>query len=170
MLGGQDPVVVTGATPHRLHPMKGWPQTHRRTDVEEPTTKFWDRKVVDGTEPLAKATPAGRPITIKIQSKIIRATHLVIPQNDASLMRAIFSLLFHTCARIGEMVSFNRQPRLAVLAQNVHLEENLISVTFMSFKHHRGCMPETRVMQASRVLQACPAMLIQHYAKSRPGA
>ncbi len=151
--------------PQTLHPMKGWPQT----DVEEPITKFWVRKVVDGAGPLATATPARIPITIKIRGKIIRAAHLAIPQHDASLMRAIFSLAFHASARIEEMVSFNRQPRLAVLAQHVHLEENRILVTFMSFKHHRGCMQETRVLQAS-ITEVCPAVLIQNYAKLRPGA
>ncbi len=95
------------AMPQTLHPMKGWPQTHTRTYVQEPTTKFWNRKVVDGAGPPAKAIPARRPITIKIWGKIIRVTHLVIPENDASLMRAIFSLVFHACACIGETVSFN---------------------------------------------------------------
>ncbi len=51
LLGGPDLVEVTGATPQILYPMKGWPQKHRRTDVEEPTTKFWVRKVVDGAGP-----------------------------------------------------------------------------------------------------------------------
>ncbi len=92
-------------------------------------------------------------------TKIIGEAHLAMPQHDAYLTRAIFSLAFHACAHIGEMVSSNRQPGLAVLAQNVHLGENQISVTFMSFKHHKGCMPDTRVLQASG-REASLAMLI----------
>ncbi len=139
------------------------------TDVDDPTTKFLVREVVDVAGPQAKAIPAQRPITIKIRGKIIRAALLVIPQHNASLMRAIFSLAFQACARIGEMVSSNRQPRVAVLAQYVHLEGNQTLITFTSFKHHRGRMPEKRVLQAS-AREACLAMLIQNYAKSRPGA
>ncbi len=120
--------------------------------------------MVDVAGPQSKATPAQRPITIKIHGKIIGAALLAIPQHNASLMRAIFSLAFHACARIGEMVSSNRQPQLAVLAQNVHLEENQILITFTSFKHHKGCMPETRVLHASGT-EACLVMLIRNYAK-----
>ncbi len=82
-----------------------------------------------------------------------------MPQHDASLMRAILSMAFHACTRIGEMVSSNRQPWLAVLAQNVHLGENQISVIFTSFKYHKGRIPETRVLQASG-REACLAMMI----------
>ncbi len=77
------------------------------------------------------------------------AAQLAMPWYEASLMRTIFSLAFHACDRIGDTVSSNRQPQHAVQAQNVHLGEGQISLTFTSFKHHRGNIPETRILQAS---------------------
>ncbi len=51
--GWVDPVEVIGSTPQTLHPMEGWPWTYRISDVEEPTTKFLVRKVVDRVGPQA---------------------------------------------------------------------------------------------------------------------
>ncbi len=97
---------------------------HKIVDVEDPKTKFWVRKVMDAAGSQAKATPTRRTITMEILGMIIKAAQLAMRWYDAYLMRAIFSLAFHACARIGEMVSSNGQPQHAVQAQKVKLGES----------------------------------------------
>ncbi len=81
--------------------------THKMADVEDPTTKFWVRKVIDAAGSKTNATPAQRHITMEILGRIIRAAQLAMPWYEASLLRAIILLAFHSCACIGEMVSSN---------------------------------------------------------------
>ncbi len=89
---------------------------HKLADEDYPTAKFWVRKVVDAAGLGASAPRVKRPITLEILKKILWAANRVLAEFDASLMRAIFSLAFHACARIGEMVSSNGKPQHAVLA------------------------------------------------------
>ncbi len=87
---------------------------------------------------------------------------------EASLMRAIFSVAFHACARIGEMVCSNGQPKHAILAQNVCLGSDQVAVTFVSFKHHKGGTPVSRMLWATSK-EVCPARLLTEYAAIRQG-
>ncbi len=92
---------------------------------------------------------------MEILGMIIMAAQLVMQWYDASLMRAIFSLAFHTCKCIEEMVSFNGQLQHAVQAQNVQLGESRIYVTFTFFKHHRRNTPETMGLSGEAVMKLC---------------
>ncbi len=107
-------------------------------------------------------------VCVSTWGAIISATHLIMPHYDASLMKAIFSIAFHACECIGEVVSSNGQPQHAILAQNVHCKDGRISVTFTSFTHHRGPMPETRVLQAANG-EVYPARPVWAYSSLRPG-
>ncbi len=79
-----------------------------------------------------------KPITLWILHKLVITTQSDMPCYGASLMRAIFSMAFHACARICEMVCSNWQPQHAIFAHNVILGPGQVAVTFISFKHHRG--------------------------------
>ncbi len=92
---------------------------HKLADEEDPTAKFWVTKVVEAACAQAAAPRVKRPSTLEILEKILQAANLVLPEFDASLMRAVFSLAFQACTRIGEMVSSNGQPQHAILAQNL---------------------------------------------------
>ncbi len=83
-------------------------------------------------------------------------------------MRAVFSLAFHACARIWEMVSSNGQPQHAVLAQNVAFRAREVSIAFVSFKHHKGNVPEIRILCGASP-DVCPSAMLRDYAKHRPG-
>ncbi len=74
-------------------------------------------------------------------------------------MRTFFSLDFHACARIGEMVSSNGQPKHAVLAQNMAIRARDVSIDFVFFKHHKGNAPETRIMQLTSP-DVCPSAML----------
>ncbi len=83
-------------------------------------------------------------------------------------MRAIFSMAFHACARIGEMACSNGQQQHAILAQNVCLGSDQVAATFVSFKHHRGVTPLTRMLLET-CREVCPARLLTEYSTIRPG-
>ncbi len=93
---------------------------------------------------------------------------LSLPSYDTSLMRAVFSLCFHACARIGEMVCSNGLATHAILAQNVAIWWREVSITFSSFKHHKGSTPITRMFQGP-TSDVCPAHLLRAYTLVRPG-
>ncbi len=80
-------------------------------------------------------------------------------------MRAVFSLAFHVCAHIGEMVSPNGEPKHEILAQNTATRAREVSVAFMFIKQHKG-MHQRREsckgqVQMSDPLQCSETMLRQ---------
>ncbi len=122
---------------------------HRMADMADPTTKFWVKKVVDAVGSQANMSSPHKPITLRILHKLVTAAQAEMPEYEAPLMRAIVSMAFHACARIGEIVCSNGQPQHAMLAQNVIVGPVQVAVTFISFKHHKGRAPVTRVLQAA---------------------
>ncbi len=92
---------------------------HKLVDEDDLTAKFWVRKVVNAAGTRASKPRVKCPITLEILKKILWGANLVLAEFDASLMREAFSLAFHACSHIGEMVSSNSQTQHAILAQNV---------------------------------------------------
>ncbi len=74
---------------------------HKLADEDDPTAKFWVRKVVDVAGTMASTPRVKRPITLEILKKILWAANLVLADFYASLMRAVCSLALHACAHIG---------------------------------------------------------------------
>ncbi len=66
------------------------------------------------------------------------------------------------------MVSSNGQPQHAFLEQNVVFRVREVSITFVSFKQHKGNAPETRILLGAS-LEVCPSAMLKDYAKHRPG-
>ncbi len=122
---------------------------HRMAYMAHPTTKFWVKKVEDPAVSQAKTSTPCKPITLRILHKLVTATQLDMPEYEATLMRAIFSMAFHTCARTGEMVCSNGQPKHPILTQNVVIGPGQVAITSICFKHHRDGAPVTRVLQAA---------------------
>ncbi len=141
---------------------------HKLADKDDPTAKFWVRKVVDAAGSTASTPRVKRPIILEILKMILWAANWVLADFEASLMRAVFSLAFHACARIGEMVSSNGQPKYSVLAQNVAVRASKVSIAFVSFKHHKGYAPETRILRGASP-DVYPSVKLRDYAKHRPG-
>ncbi len=63
-------------------------QKDKLADEEDPTAKFWVRKVVNASTPKVK-----HPSILEKQKKILWAAYLVLAELNASLMRAVFSLV-----------------------------------------------------------------------------
>ncbi len=89
---------------------------HKLADLVDPTVKFWVKKVVDAAGTQAKKPTTRKPITLTILDKNIQVACWALPRYNASLMRVVFSLALHACARMGEMISSNGQPQHAVMA------------------------------------------------------
>ncbi len=130
--------------------------THKLADVDDPTTRFWVQKVIKAAGSGAQGRAPRQPITLEILRKITHMAQLSLPSYDISLMRVVFSLCFHACSRIGEMVSSNGLATHAILAQNVAIRGREVSITFSSFKHHKGSTPVTRTFQGA-TSDVCPA-------------
>ncbi len=141
---------------------------HKLADEDDLTAKFWVRKVVDAAGTSASTPRVKHPITQELLKKIFSTANLVLAEFDASLMRTVFSLVFHACAHIGDMVSSNGQPQHAILAQNVAIRASQVSVAFLSFKHHKGNAPETRILRGVSP-DVCPSAMLRDYAKHRTG-
>ncbi len=82
---------------------------HIISDISDPTTKFWGTKVVDAAGSHARKSARRKPITLQILHKLVAAARWERMEYEESLMRAIFTVAFHACARIGEMVCSNGQ-------------------------------------------------------------
>ncbi len=140
---------------------------HKPADEDAPTAKFWVRKVMDAAGLAASSPRVKRQITLEILKKILWAANRILVEFDKSLMRAVFSLAFHACTRIVEMVSFKGQSQHAVLVQNMVFRAREVSIAFVSFKHHKGNEPETRILQGASP-DVCPSAMLRDYAKHRP--
>ncbi len=127
---------------------------------EEDRTK----KVVNAAGTRASTPRVKHPIILEKLKKILWAANLVLAEFNASLMRAVFSLAFHVCAHIGEMVSPNDEPQHTILAQNMAIRASEVSVAFMFFKHQKGNAPETRILQGATP-DVCPSAMLRHYAQ-----
>ncbi len=139
---------------------------HKLADKDDLTTKFRVRKVVNAAGTRASIPRVKCPITLEILNKILWAANLILVEFDASLMRGVFSLAFHACTHMGEMVSFNGQPQHAILVQNVAIQASEVSATFVLFKNHKGNAQEMRILQgASPVVY--PSAMFRDYAKHR---
>ncbi len=111
---------------------------HKLADEYDPTAKFLVRKMVDVGGSGAPAPRVKRPIKLEILKKILWAANRVLAEFDASLMRAVFSLAFHACALIGEMVSSYGQSHHAVLAQKVAFRAKEVFITFVEVRRAGG--------------------------------
>ncbi len=141
--------------------------SHKLADVDDPTTRFWVWNVIKPAGSRAQCKAPRRPITLEILRKITHLSQLSLLSYDASLMRAVFSLCFHVCARIGEMVCSNGLATHAILAQNVTIRGREVSITFSSFKHHKGSTTVIRTFQGA-TSDVCPAQLLRAYSLVRP--
>ncbi len=118
--------------------------------MDDPTTKFWVKKVIDAAGLQAVTSIPCKPITLWILHKLVTTAWWDVQDYEASLTRAIFSMAFHACARIGEVMCSNGQPQHVILAQNVVIGTGQLEVTFISFKLHGGCPSHQSVARSQR--------------------
>ena len=141
---------------------------HKVAGFQDPTSKFWIKKIAEVAGANAEPKISRKPITLAILERLLETAKTAFTPYEACLMRAVFGITFHACARVGEMVTSNGQDQHAILAQHAQIKGDKVIISFVSFKHHKGNTPEVRVLHGlgQGVL---PSTLLKEYAHIRPG-
>ena len=130
---------------------------HKISGVPDPTSDFLIRKLLQG---LSKSNPSSDhrlPITFPLLQTIISSsTQVTSSPYEASLLPAMYSLMFHAFLRIGEVTTSPHNIQLHQVSVQSH-----ITLVFTSFKHHHG-PPFTLIIPPSQST-SCPVSLLSTY-------
>ena len=143
---------------------------HKLAGFPDPADTFLLRKLRDGIARNAPSREPRRAMTLELLNEMV-AYLSQSRRADANLYSAIFSLAFHLCARIGELVVSNGSTHHALRVDQVSiLKKNetpvSLQVTFRSYKHKQDKGQVVRLVSATKG-QACPVGLLVRYLSGR---
>ena len=140
---------------------------HKLSSLPDPMEHFLVKKCLAGVRHLASTSDSRLPITITMLQSMLGAAFKVVSSDYyIKLFRAMMVLSFFALLRPGEVTASNNN----LLFQNIVLTQQQISVTFMTYKHHKG-KPVTLIVP-SRNGTPCPVQILAEYLAvrgSKPG-
>lgn len=147
------------AYPHKLG---GW---------SDPTQAFTVRKLITAVQKRDVSKDPKLPITLTLLHKMLDRMDVILSKKEAALYKAVFSLSFHLCARIGEVsVSSGNQQNVITVENTNFTRKNgklvKITVHFTKFKHKTTASPAIRVVNATND-KWCPVLLLHKYLQYR---
>ena len=102
------------------------------------------------------------PVSWSMLHQIITVTPSVLPsQYEATMVAAMFSLMFHAFLRVGEVTASPHN----LDVNNVIITGSSVSITFISFKHHHG-RPVTLNFSATNNM-VCPVRCLRAFFQYR---
>ncbi len=132
------------------------------------TSSFLVRKVLDGIDATAVPKPLRAPITPELLDLMLtNLPHMGLSFYEYNLFQAVFTFMFFTCARVGEIAISHGQAGHVLSLSDIEVinqknPNEHILVHFVSFKHNksntRHSIPVTR-----RSGPFCPVSLLFKY-------
>lgn len=130
---------------------------HKLRDGGVPTSHFIVKKILAGLNKTS-GTDVRVPISLSTLSTLLGTVGRIVPSPyERALVKAMYSLMFHGFLRIGEATDSPHNLRF----QDVHIDQDSLSVTFHTFKHSAG-KPCTVHISATRS-ESCPLILLSEY-------
>lgn len=145
------------------HKMMGW---------SDPTMAFPVRRILDSVGRKGNSRPVKLPISLSLLSKLVRALGLAYSFSQSLVFRAIFTMAFHACARIGELAVSGGNIDNVIREKQVSMQRRRgvtqsIRVEFQCYKHSKGIDGAVR-----NILPlggpACPVKMIEEYLRTAP--
>ena len=135
---------------------------HKINSFPDPMSHFFVQKALAGAKKLAGTSDVRLPITLHMLKNLLDNAHRVVKSEYfAKMFRSMMSLCFFALLRPGEVTASPHN----LLFENVHVTQQQVTITFMSFKHHQG-QPVSLVIP-SQQQDPCPVKLLLDYLSVR---
>lgn len=132
----------------------------------DPLETFTNKKMLTAHKKRTHAQPKRHPITLDMLHQILqKLNHTCTTDFQKRLFKALFSLLYHACARVGELAKSGDNTSNIIQLDQIHIHHNKekMSVDFRTYKHN----DETALVYVYTNNQYCPVQLIMSYLKLR---
>ena len=139
---------------------------HKLANCSDPTQSFIVKKILKGTQNLAKTSDSRLPITVQILQNIIKALDHTVPIfYNRIMLKSIFLLAFHSFLRLGELVIRSTEYESKVLQkQDVSLVDNkTLQITLRHFKNMKNNQPITITLSSDPTSSYCPVTTLAIY-------
>ena len=135
---------------------------HKLLDKPDPMNSFIIQKALAGVKKLAPSSDSRLPITLNLLQQLLDNLKNIISNDyERKMLKAMMCLSFFAFLRPGEVTASHNN----LLFENVVLAGNQITITFVSFKHHRG-KPVTLIIPKQQY-SPCPVTLLADYLECR---
>ena len=140
---------------------------HKVRSLIDPCNNFIVAKMIKGYEKLHPKRAPKQIVDNKLMYKLMCIKHMTGWTNaDFIIFRAILSLLYHGCMRVGELLVTGRANHHAKFA-NVYWIKcrgilSAVKVTLLSYKFSRG-RPVSIIIPKSRNIAVCPVHHLKSY-------
>ena len=135
---------------------------HKINSFPDPMSHFIVQKALSGAKKLASTTDVRLPITLPMLKNMLDNAHKVVKSEYfAKMFKAMMSLSFFALLRPGEVTASPHN----LLFENVHVTQQQVTITFMSFKHHKG--QPVSLLIPSQQQDPCPVKLLLEYLSVR---
>ena len=138
---------------------------HKLHSLPDPVSHFIAQKALAGVRKLASSTDVRLPITLSLLQRLIDSAKWVVGSHYyVKLLRSMMTLCFFALLRPGEVTDSPHN----LMFDNVQLVNEQITVTFLSFKHHKG-QPVSLIIPAQKQAP-CPVQALKEYLEVRKSA
>ena len=147
---------------------------HKMADVKDTPSSFPVQKFLMGLKNISPQAKRLQPITCHILLDIFTALNkLHLSHYNLILLRAIMSLLYWACLRIGEVATSVHDDHVLGLDQVQFIygptsgKPESLQINFRSFKHSKGNTPSIILSQQDNKF-TCPVTALHQYVSIRP--
>ena len=132
---------------------------HKVNMLPDPTAAFVVRKVLQGASKLRGTSDSRLPITLDILKRLVSSTDYTCSSNYLKIMcRAMYMTAFHAFLRVGEITGTGPN---VLQRDHVTISDTHYTLTFYSYKHHKG-QPVSIIVSASST-SPCPVFALNQY-------
>lgn len=139
---------------------------HRIKGFIDPTKAFIIKKLIQGASRLRPSADLRAPITKDILQKLVLSTsHTTLSIYHRQLFTAMYLLAFHAFLRIGEIATQKCNASNVIQYKDVNIVGQNLSITFYTFKHHKG--PPVYISVPAQKSLFCPVWAMTNYLSQR---
>ena len=140
---------------------------HKMAGLQDPTEQFIVRKVIKTVGNKATNTIEKHPITLVLLGRLVDVGPLHLSLEESIIFKAVYTLAFHACARLGELVCADGPAdhtvrRSQIVITNTRQSTPSFTITFKTYKHSGPDNPVTRVIHPTH-RNSCPVRAMLAY-------
>jgi site-specific recombinase XerD len=140
---------------------------HKLLGYTDPTAHFLLKRIILGATKLTKSCDSRAPVTLPmLKTLVLSCKQVTDSPYHCAMFKAMYTLMFHAFLRIGEVT---QSPNVLQL-QNIEVNTQGVTVTFVKFKHHKGPPVYLHIPPAHSMV--CPCKQVTKFLKwrgNRPG-
>lgn len=143
---------------------------HKCRTLQDPTSSFIVRKLLEGLKRLRSRRDGRAPITNDILVQICRSLPFICFNSyESALFHATFCLAYFGLFRVGELVyTDHRQAGYALRRDDVTLMAGILTIRLRVSKTNHSGKPIYLTIKSIRDKSICPVLAVSIYLKLRP--